>query len=210
MNLFKKIILMLLGLFIMGIAMALLTAADMGISPVQSLAYVISQKIPHVLTFGLASMIWNFILLGIQIALLRREFRLWELLQIPLSLYFGVVIDLARKIVTVSPETMASRLFTMLFGVVVLAVGILLTVEAGLVMNSGEATVKAIAKKLSKPFSTIKVAFDVTIVLSASVACFLLFNGFRFDMIGIGTLSCAVLTGVIIKGLNKLKGYVIK
>ena len=46
MNLFKKIVLMLLGLFVMAVAMALLSAVDMGISPVQSLAYVISQKIP--------------------------------------------------------------------------------------------------------------------------------------------------------------------
>ena len=210
MNLFKKIVLMLLGLFVMAVAMALLSAADMGISPVQSLAYVISQKIPDVITFGTASAIWNFILLVIQLVLLRRKFRLWELLQIPLTLYFAAVIDLARKIVTVSPEVFSERFIIMLSGVVVLSLGILLTVEAGLVMNSGEATVKAISQTLNKPFGTVKVLFDIVIVASASAATVLFFGKFRFDMIGIGTLSCALLTGSIIKVLTKLKGYIFK
>lgn len=210
MSLFKKIILMLLGLFIMAVAMAILSAADMGISPVQSFAYVISQRIPNTITFGTASAIWNFILLGTQIALLRRKFKLWELLQIPLTLYFAVAIDFARKIVILSPETLVSRFIVMLVGVTVLALGIFLTVEAGLVMNSGEAAVKAISKTAKKPFGTVKVIFDVSVVFTASVASVLLFGKFRFDLIGIGTLFCALFTGFIIKGLTKLKGCLFK
>lgn len=210
MNLLKKTLTMLLGLFVMAIAMAFLSAANMGISPVQSLSYVVSQKIPHIISFGAASAIWNFILIAIQLILLRRDFRLWELLQIPLTLYFATVIDLARKIVTITPDTFLQRIAVMLSGVVILAIGIFLTVEAGLVMNSGEAAVRAIAKKTGKPFGSVKTVFDLSIVAAASVASVIFFGSFRFDMIGIGTLCSAVFTGIIIKGISKLKGLLVK
>lgn len=200
----KKVILMLTGLFTMAVAMAFLSAADLGISPVQSLAYVISNKFPDVLSFGAASGAWNMILVVVQIALLRREFKLWELLQIPLSLYFAVVIDLARKIVTVSPDTFFTKILTMLLGIVILAFGIALTVRANLVMNSGEATVKAIAEKTKKSFGNVKVVFDLSIVASAAAASFIFFGRFRFDMIGIGTLCSACMTGFLVKGMTKL------
>ena len=200
----KKLILMLSGLFIMALAMAFLSAADLGISPVQSLAYVLSNKFPDFLSFGVASGAWNIILVVVQIALLRRNFRLWELLQIPLSLYFAVVIDLARKIVTVSPETYPARILTMLLGIVILAFGISLTLRGNLVMNSGEATVKALAEKTKKSFGNVKVVFDLSIVASAVAASFIFFGRFRFDMIGIGTLCSACMTGFLVKGMTKL------
>ncbi len=109
MNTVKRIILMLTGLFVMALAMAFLSAANLGISPVQSLAYVISNKFPDVISFGTASGVWNIILVGVQILLLRRKFKLWELFQIPLSLYFAVAVDLARKIVTLAPSSMPQR-----------------------------------------------------------------------------------------------------
>lgn len=201
---------MLVGLFVMASAMAFLSVAGLGISPVQSLAYVISCKFPDVITFGTASAIWNMILVVVQILLLRKEFRLWELLQIPLTLYFAVVIDLAKGFVTIAPVGMTARVMVMLLGVAVLAFGIFLTVEGNLVMNSGEAAVKAIAKKAKKSFGNVKVVFDIGIVLTAIVTSLLLFGEFRWDMVGIGTLCSAFFTGFVIKGLGKLKGLLIK
>lgn len=200
--------LMLSGLFIMAVAMAFLSAADLGISPVQSLAYVVSNKFPDFISFGVASGVWNIMLVGVQIAILRRRFKLWELLQIPLSLYFAVAVDLTRKLVTVTPDTYVERILTMLFGVLVLAFGIFLTVEGKLVMNSGEATVKAISTVSGKSFGNLKVIFDLSIVASAVVASIIFFGCFRFDMIGIGTLCSALFTGFLVKGMSKLKEYV--
>ncbi len=201
----KRVLLMLSGLFLMAVAMAFLSASDMGISPVQSLAYVISKRFPNFITFGVASGVWNFILVGAQILLLRRSFKLWELLQIPMSIYFAVAVDFARKIVTISPETIPTRVVTMATGVVILALGIFLTVEGKLVMNSGEATVKAISSITKKNFGNVKVIFDLSIVASAILASFIFFGKFRFDMIGVGTICSALFTGFIVKGLSRLK-----
>ena len=207
MKILKRTLLMLAGLFFMAVAMAFLSVANMGISPVQSLAYVISSKFSDVISFGVASGIWNIMLVGVQILLLRRNFKLWELLQIPLSLYFAVVVDLARKIVTLNPDTVLGRILTMAAGIAILAFGIFLTVEGKLVMNSGEATVKAIAAITKKNFGNVKVIFDLSIVSSAVIASFIFFGRFRFDMIGIGTLCSALLTGFLIKALSRLKEY---
>lgn len=210
MKMLKKVLLMLVGLMVMAVAMAFLSAAGLGISPVQSLSYVISCKFPSFITFGTASAIWNLVLVAVQILLLRKEFRLWELLQIPLTLYFAVVIDLAKAVIALSPAGMTGRVAVMLCGVVILAFGIFLTVEGDLVMNSGEAAVKAIAYKTKKNFGTIKVFFDSGIVLMAIIASFVFFGEFRWDMVGIGTLCCAFLTGFVIKGFSKLKGWIVK
>ncbi len=197
---------MLVGLFIMAIAMAFLSAAGLGISPVQSLSYVISCRFPKVISFGTASAIWNLILVAVQVLVLKKEFRPWELLQIPLTLYFAVVIDLAEVIIAIAPVGIVARILTMLLGVVVLAIGIFFTVEANLVMNSGEAAVKAIAKQTKKEFGSVKVVFDTTIVVAALLASVVLFGEFRWDMVGIGTVCCALFTGFLVKGIGKLRG----
>ena len=89
-----------------------------------------------------------------------------------------------------------------LIGVVVLGFGISLAVIANVIMNSGEAFVKALSDRVRKEFGNVKVAFDVSCVLLALVLSLLFFDG---AIVGTreGTVISALLTGFVVKWFSK-------
>lgn len=78
------------------------------------------------------------------------------------------------------------------------AFGIALSVIANVIMNSGEAIVKAIADKTGFEFGNVKVAFDISCVTLTLVLSLLFFD---FQIVGIreGTILSALCTGFVVK-----------
>ena len=72
---------------------------------------------------------------------------------------------------------------------------------ADVVMNSGEAFVKAVSDTVHKEFGSVKVVFDISCVIVAVVLSLIFFHvmGARE-----GTIIAAVLTGFVVKFWNKL------
>ena len=89
-----------------------------------------------------------------------------------------------------------------LVGILILGFGVSLSVIANVIMNSGEAFVKAISDTLHKEFGNVKVVFDVMCVLLSLVASLLLFD---FTIVGTreGTILSALLTGMVVKFFNR-------
>ena len=87
-------------------------------------------------------------------------------------------------------------------GVVILGFGIALSVIANVIMNSGEAFVKAVSDQIHKEFGNVKIAFDVLCVIMALILSLLFFN---FTIVGTreGTIISALLTGVVVKFFTK-------
>lgn len=83
-------------------------------------------------------------------------------------------------------------------GTVVLGFGIALSVIADVILNSGEAFVKALAVVTKKDFGTVKIIFDVSWVLFSIVLSLLLFDGKLFGTRE-GTILSAVFVGVTVK-----------
>lgn len=90
------------------------------------------------------------------------------------------------------------RLVLVVTGVVILAFGISLSVIANVIMNSGEAFVKAISDKSNKNFGNIKIGFDICCVIIAIIMSLILFQG---KIIGTreGTIISALITGLFVK-----------
>lgn len=74
---------------------------------------------------------------------------------------------------------------------------------ANVVMNSGEAFVKAVSDTVHKEFVSVKVVFDISCVIVAVVLSLIFFD---FHVMGTreGTIIAAVLTGFVVKFWNKL------
>lgn len=201
-ELFKRYGLLVAGLFLSAMGVAFTKHAELGVSPVSSIPNILSYRFPF-LTMGNWLILWNITLLFGQILLLRRRFRLIQILQIPLSFLFGYFTDFGLWCLSAVPASFYPvRLLFVFLGVGILGLGISLTVVANVVMNSGEAFVKAIADATGKDFGSVKIAFDVTSV-AASILLSLLF--FDFTIVGAreGTVLSAVLTGVAVKGFTK-------
>lgn len=193
-----RYIVFILGLFFAGIGVAFTKRGDLGVSPISSVANVISIKYSF-LSMGEWLIIWNCVLIVAQILILRRNFKLYQLLQVPLSFLFGYFTDFGTFLVSFIPvKNYAIQLSFLLAGIVILAFGISLSVIANVIMNSGEALVKAISDTVKKEFGYVKVIFDVSCVVSAVVLSLILFQG---NIVGTreGTIISACTTGLVVK-----------
>lgn len=92
-----------------------------------------------------------------------------------------------------------------IIGTIVLAFGISLSVVANVIMNSGEAFVKALSDITKKDFGSLKVGFDVMCVVAAVVLSMLFFH-LSIQGTREGTIIAALLTGVFVKGFMRLFG----
>ena len=198
----KRYVLCVVGLFILSLGVACTKVGNLGVSPISSVANVMSIGVPQ-LTIGNWLIITNLIMIGIQACLLRKEFRLYQLLQIPISLLFGYFTDFGVWLFSfITPTSYFMRILFSAVGDLILGFGIMVSVTANVIMNSGEATVLAITKVTNKEFSSVKIIFDLSCV-ALSVVLSLLFTG---KIIGVreGTLLCACCTGLAVKLCSKL------
>lgn len=198
----KRYILCVVSLFILSMGIALTKVGDLGVSPISSVANVLSIGFPQI-TIGNWLIITNIIMIVIQIVLLRKNFKLYQLLQIPVSLLFGYFTDFGVWLFSfLPPQNYIMQLLYAAAGDLVLGFGISLSVTANVIMNSGEATVLAISDVSKKEFGTVKIIYDLSCV-ALSVVLSLLFTG---GIVGVreGTLLCACCTGLVVKLCNKL------
>lgn len=194
----KRYTLFVVSLFFTAMGVAFTKHAELGVSPISSVANVFSIKYP-VLSFGTYLIIWNCVLIIGQIILLRKNFKLIQLLQVPLSFIFGWFTDLGMWIASFIPvNTYFTRILLIFCGIIIIGFGISLAVIADVIMNSGEAFVKAVSDVTGFEFGNVKIFFDVSCVLLSVVLSLLFFD---FSIVGTreGTIISALLTGFAVK-----------
>ena len=199
----KRYILLVIGLFLSALGVAFTKHGELGVSPISSVANVLSYKFEF-FSMGTWLIIWNCILIAGQIVILRKNFQLIQLLQIPLSFLFGYFTDFGLWCVSNIPaDIYVVKLLMVVIGTVVLGFGISLAVIANVIMNSGEAFVKAVSDTIHKEFGNVKIAFDVFCVVSSIILSLIFFD---FKIVGAreGTVIAALFTGVVVKFSTKL------
>ena len=187
---------MLAGIAVMGLGIDIIVRADLGNSPISATPNVLSLAFPAV-SFGTFMLGWQCFLVLVQVVLLRKGFRPVDLLQIPISVFFGLCID--GFMVLLGPPVPVSYGLSwvwLVVGMAVLALGIVMTVVSGTVMNCGEAVVQAVVRKTGARFGTVKVGFDLSCAALA-VLCAFAFTG---HLAGVreGTVVAAAFTGMIV------------
>ncbi len=201
----KRYVLFMISLFFSALGVAFTKHGELGVSPISSVANVMSYKFDF-FSLGTWLIIWNCFLIIGQIVILRKNFQLIQLLQIPLSFLFGWFTDLGMWIVSfISANTYPMCIVMVIAGIVILGFGISLSIIANVIMNSGEAFVKAISDIFHKKFGNVKIVFDIFCVIMSIILSLLFFD---FTIVGIreGTIISALLTGVVVKFFNdKLK-----
>lgn len=198
----KRYILFIISLFFSALGVAFTKHGELGVSPISSVANVMSCKF-DALSLGTWLIIWNCILIAGQIAILRKRFQPIQLLQVPLSFLFGWFTNFGMWVVSFIPvNSYIIRLMMVIVGVIILGFGIALSVIANVIMNSGEAFVKAVSDQIHKEFGNVKIAFDVLCVIMALILSLVFFD---FTIVGTreGTIISALLTGVVVKFFTK-------
>lgn len=193
-ELLKRYIFFFLGICLNAFGIALFTRSKLGTGPTSCIPYVVSLK--SGLSFGTCTFMFNILLLLGQIILLRKNFPRYQLLQLPVTLLFSILIDGAMKITTfVNTDIYWIALLYNILGCVFRAVGVSCQVVADVVMLSTEAFVKALSDVSKKEFSWIKLFFDVFMAAVAIVLSFLLLG--RLESVREGTLIIVLLVGPV-------------
>lgn len=190
----------LLGLICVAFGVALSAKAGLGTTPISSLPYTLSCISP--LSLGTYTFITNMTFLLFQIVILKREYKVSQLIQIPAIFVFSVIIDLWMKLLCgIGTLNYIVMLGLCLIGCFFVAFGVYLQVKANAVMLPGDGLVKVIASKIKKEFGKIKIIFDSSLVGISIIVSLIV----KHKLLGVreGTIIAAFLVGSIIKFLTK-------
>lgn len=189
------------GILINSFGIVLITKGALGTSQISSIPYVLSLQLPSI-SFGMFSFIMNMVYIVLQALLLRRQFKPIQLLQIVVNVVFSASIDVFMAMLSFyAPQQLFTRVLSAIAGCIVLAFGISVEVVPDLIMVPGEGIVAAISKVSGRRFGSVKVVFDVTLILIAALLSWLFFG--NIVGVGVGTLLSAVSVGQFVNLINR-------
>ena len=196
----KRYLIFLVGLFVNSLGVSLITKANLGTSPISSIPYVLSLNFPF--TLGNFTIFFSIFLIVLQLIILRKNFKLEHILQIPVSIIFGYFIDLTMILFSwVNPEAYIMKIVYLIIGCLILGIGVYMEVLADVVMLPGESFVRAIVLTWKTNFGTTKICFDVSMSVIAAALSFV-FAG-RLAGVREGTVIAALLVGFIARFIGK-------
>lgn len=198
----KRIILFVGGLFVMSLGVGLSIKSGLGVTPISSIPY--SLALASGVNIGITTIIFNAILVFLQIPILKKRFKAKRLLQLINTVMFGYFTDLSQWILSPMPGLPLDVNFTLLIvSMFLIAVGILIYMPANIAPLPGEGVVEAISLAYNKRFSKVKVCFDTSMVVLSLIICGL-FTSDIFGSVNIGTILAAIFIGIIIRYLTEL------
>lgn len=200
-NVILRLVVLFLGFLSMAMSIALMRTTGLGNSPISCIPATLSFITP--LSLGTITFLMNTAFLVVQILLLRRDFSPVQLLQVPFTFVFSLMIDqLLPFCETLPMEYYPEALGWNILGCFLLAMGVFLQVKASFITLPGEGIVLAIAKTLKKPFPKCKIVFDSSMVV-ISVAISLIGIGGLYG-VREGTIVTALAAGTIVGWYGKL------
>ena len=197
----KRYVVFIGGLFISSLGVSLVTKANLGTSPITAIPYVLSLNFPW--TLGQFTVAFSLLLIALQLIILRRNFKLEHVLQIPVSIAFGYFIDLTMVLLSfIAPELYPVKIICLLIGCVILGFGVYLEVLADVAMLPGESFVRTIKITWNTDFGITKIAFDVSMTVIAIVLSLVLSH----QLLGVreGTVIAALLVGFIARLFGRM------
>lgn len=221
-----RILVYILGLLVLAMGLTLNTKAGLGVSPIISVAYAVSEITG--INFGNTTLIWYTIFVLAEMILhtfrIRRQEKvedpalehaekidakliyLMDFLQIPLSIVFTRFLNLFSKYIPdVSADGKSAaavfiiRLFVLAFALILTGIGAALSLNMRIVPNPGDGIVQAIADCIHKSVGFTKNCVDMTCV--ALTVIISLLSG-ELHGIGIGTIIAMIAVGRIIAIFN--------
>ena len=199
-----RLVIYLIGLFIMTLGVSMSVKSNLGVSPVSSIPYTITCITG--LEMGKATILFHIVLVALQILILRKAFKIKNLLQVVVGVVFGYYTTFSNYLFSFlpTPDNIVVRMMLMFGSTVLIAVGIFFYLPADIIPLAGEGAMKAVSDKTHIIFNKVKIGFDVTMVLISLVACLIVLKA--FGSVGVGTVVAAVLVGAILGVINRKFG----
>src|SRR5574344_110235 len=203
-ELLRRYLVFIVALFIIAFGTSLSIRANLGSSPISCPPYVLSLIPGTALTMGEYVICMHVFFILSQILMLRKNYPVIQLLQIVVSLIFGLYTDLTMWMTGLfqfdsSVFGYFMRFVQLCLGGGLLAYGIALEVKCDVLMLAGEGFPLAIAKVTHADFGKVKMCSDTGLVIVGAIFCFIFIGGWRWDLIGIGTLFSMFYVGFMVR-----------
>lgn len=199
---FKRIFSYVFGLYLITLGVAFSIKSGLGSAPVSSIPY--AMNLIWTIEIGVATFIFHALLVLIELVLLKRNFGKKHFLQVFVGVLFGGFTSFSVSLMYFLPpaENIFLALFMTALSIFSIALGLFFYVPTNLIPLPVEGVTQAIAIVSNKPFHTIKVYFDVCVVLTALALSY----GFlgQLGSVGIGTILGALFIGTTVKYLHKI------
>lgn len=196
------------GMLIMTLGVAVSVKSGLGVTPISSIPYTMS--IVFGIELGLATTIFSVFAALLEVPILRSKYKMMNLLQIPVSIVFGVFMSTCNKMVQTlpSPDNFLVRLILMLISTVIVSVGVFMYVSSGFIPLPTEGVLIAISQVTKAKFASLKLIGDISMVIVSLVTCLIAIG--QLGSIGLGTIVSALLVGNEVKILTKHFGEKLK
>lgn len=193
----KRIVVYVVGMFILALGLTLNTKANLGVSPIISVPYSISQITG--LNFGDLTFIeyalFVFIEVLIHIRQKNKKRIFSDLLQLPLSLIFTRLLNVFSAYIPTSNQ-FGMQLLILAMAIICTGVGAAMSLSMQFVPNPGDGIVQALAGKFNKSVGLTKNIFDCICV--CMTICISLIFAHAILGIGIGTVIAVLGVGRVI------------
>ena len=191
------------GMFILALGLTLNTKANLGVSPIISVPYSISQITG--LNFGNLTFVVYAIFVIVQIIIhirLKNHKRIAsDILQLPLSLIFTRLLNIFTVHIPTS-QNLGIRFIILTFAIICTGIGAAMSLSMQIVPNPGDGIVQALAERFDKSVGITKNLFDC---LNLSITlCISLFIAHQIVGVGIGTVIAVVGVGRVIALFNHI------
>lgn len=195
----------ILGAVVLCFGIVLCVKCQMGVSPINSIPYVASKLVP--LSLGTLSIVFYIINIAAELILSERKQYLSILLQLPVSLLFGIVIDVWDALLPLA-ETITMRVVCLCGSLFFTALGITLIVAMHLVPDPPTGAVQTISRAAKKKMGNVKIVYDCSCVAFSLVLSFI--GAHRIIGFGIATIASAIFVGRILALLQGTLGKWLK
>lgn len=196
----KRIAVFLAGLLVLAFGIAFSTVSGLGISPLNSLAFVLGEITG--IQMGYITMILYVVYVFIEFLIKGKEFRGVDLLQVPVAVLFGFFVNWTKDCLSgIVCASYFQRILCILISIVLIAAGTTVYVVPKIVYQAPEGLIMAICGRWHKKFGTVKTGFDITVVILSFLAGVLLCG----KVMGIreGTLFAAFGVGICVNFFGK-------
>lgn len=197
----RRYIYCIFGLYVIALGIALSVQSGLGVSPISSIPRALNLAFPAI-TLGQMTMIIQAIYLVIEICILKKNFKPFDLLQMIIVIIFGYFIDFNVFLLSwCEPEIYALKWVLMFLSIVVTAFGIPFEIRASVLILPVDGMLATIAEVKKVDFGKVKVIFDcifvaITVVFSLT---------YMHQLAGVreGTIASAIFVGMVSRLIAK-------
>lgn len=205
----KRLIVYFIGVVILATGLTLNTKAGLGVSPIISVAYSLSEIFK--LNFGDVTLVYYSLFILTEVILHHgdRKQQILDLFQLPFSIVFTRFLNLFTYLIPdYGNSTLLIRLFVLFGAIVLTGIGAATMLNTNLIPNPGDGIVKAIADTINKDIGLTKNCVDFTCLCITVVIGLTLTHS--IVGVGLGTVIAMIGVGRVIALYQSIYKRIIK